>query len=193
MSTSQFQQELKEAVKQKHGEAENNPLMQGILSGKFEKKDLLRFYANIRPFYYVVEQRLLQQYILNNKDLLRTPNIDKDIEVLSKDFSNEELADILTPLEITDLWVGWCWTKPKDFLKADLYVRWLADLFGGSYMARSLGEYAKTYQFEDPEKTKGAVREIVDSPSDVDRDDIKDEAVECFDFHINLFNAILNK
>lgn len=191
MHVSEFQKTLKTSTQKEHTEAENHPIMQSFIKGTFEKKNLLRFLCNVRSLYYVVEQRLLQPYILYNNELLRTPSIEKDIQLLCSDFSKEELEKYLTPYEVTDLWVAWCWSKPNDFLVADLYVRWLADLYGGRIMSKSLGQYNNTTTFENPSKAIEDIRTIIDKPLSVsDTEELVQEAKNSFTFHIDLFNAI---
>ena len=191
MQMSEFQKNLKESTLKSHKDAENHPIMQSFIKGDFKKKNLLKFLANVRSLYYVVEQRLLQPYIVNNDDLYRTSKIDKDIELLKKNFSADELAEYLTPFECTDLWVAWCWSKPKYLLKGDLYVRWLADLYGGRIMAKSLGAYNNTNQFTDPGTAMKTIRDILESTTDKsEQDDIVNEAEDSFTYHIDLFNKI---
>jgi len=191
MQISEFQKELKETTQLSHTDAENHPIMQTFIKGNFEKKNLLRFLSNVKSLYYVVEQRLLQQNIIFNEDLLRTSKIEKDIELLKKEFSKDELKDLLTPYECTDLWVAWCWSKPRHMLKADLYVRWLADLYGGRIMAKSMGEYKNTCSFDDPGRTISEIRDIIEKCEDgSEREEIINESVECFNYHIDLFDQI---
>lgn len=194
MQISEFQKNLKEETSSIHNKAENHPIMQSFVKGTFKKEHLLRFLVNIKPIYDVVEQRLLQPYILKNQDLKRTTQIDKDIALLSKEVPPESLSRLLTPLECTDLWVAWSWAKPVEILKAELYVRWLADLYGGRIMAKNMGEYTNTVTFYDPGKAISDIREIIDTENIVLKyDDIIDETLKFFDYHLELFDAIENE
>lgn len=194
MEKSEFQTQLKEQTTELHRQAENHPVMQSFVTGTFKKKDLLRFLVNVKPCYDVVEQRLLQSYIMRNSDLKRTPFIEKDISALALDFTTEELGEILTPYECTDLWVAWCWAKPKEMLKAELYVRWLADLYGGRMMAKSMGDYTNTVDFADPKRAITEIREILDTPNTVTTtDEIIEDTLKFFDYHLELFTAIQNE
>lgn len=191
MERSELQLRLKNETKGLHDLAENNKIMKSFIDGSFKLKHLLRFLVNIKPVYDVVEQRLLQPYIIKNSDLKRTDKIQQDIDALSAQFTSEELGELLTPLEVTDLWVGWSWSKPKDMLKADLYTRWLADMYGGRIMLKSMGEYGKALEFNDAGQAIAEVRAILDEKNvDVTDDEIIDEARKVFDYHIELFTAI---
>jgi heme oxygenase len=194
MDISDFQKRLKEETKQLHSKAENHPVMQSFVKGTFKKEHLIMFLANTKPLYEVVEQRLLQPYIASNPDLERSTKIQKDIDLLKKDFSNEQLGRLLTPLECTDLWVSRCWSKPAELLKAELYVRWLADLYGGRMMASSLGEYTNTVQFINPKKAIEDIRAILDYENVVVKeDDLIENTLRFFDYHVGLFTLIENE
>jgi heme oxygenase len=204
MQVSEFQKRLKEETAQLHRDAENHPVMQSFVKGDFKKEHLLRFLVNVKPCYDVVEQRLLQPFIIKHSDLKRTDKIQKDIEhlasemitedVLVSETKTEKIGDILTPYECTDLWVAWCWAKPKEMLKAELYVRWFADLFGGRIMAKSMGEYVNAILFNDPARAIFDIRYILDTPNVVTtEDEIIDDALKFFDYHLELFTAIENE
>lgn len=196
MERSQLQQRLKSETRSLHDLAENNVIMKSFIDGSFKLRHLLRFLVNIKPVYDVVEQRLLQQYIAINPDLKRTELIQQDINALANEFNsiNDDIGYLLTPLEVTDLWVGWAWSKPKDMLKAELYTRWLADLYGGRMMIKNMGKFAKSLQFSDPQKAISDVRSILDTHSiDATNDDIVEEAKKVFEYHVELFTAIENE
>jgi heme oxygenase len=191
MNISEFQKNLKKETTDLHSQAENHPVMQSFVTGTFTKANLLKFLVNVKPCYDVVEQRLLQPYIIKNSDLKRTDRIQEDIAALAAEMSTDELGELLTPYECTDLWVAWCWAKPKEMLKAELYVRWLADLYGGRMMARSMGTYVNAVQFNDPAKAIADIREILDAPNVViTEDEIIDDTLKFFDYHLELFRAI---
>jgi heme oxygenase len=194
MEISDFQKKLKEETKVLHSKAENHPVMQSFVTGTFKKDHLLRFLVNTKPLYEVVEQRLLQQYILNNPDLERSTKLQKDIDLLKRDFTNEQLEVLLKPAECTGSWVGRCWLKPVELLKAELYVRWLADLYGGRMMANSLGEYTNTLQFDSPKKAIEDIRHILDIPNIVVSEVmIIEDTLKFFDYHVELFTLIENE
>jgi heme oxygenase len=193
MERSPLQTRLKDETMKLHMEAENHPLMKAMAEKTITKQQLLRLFVNLRTIYDVVERRLLQPYIIKNSELCRTAQIDKDIAALASEMSTEELGDLLTPLECTDLWLGWSWTKPKDMLKAELYTRWLADLYGGRILAEKIAPYNNHVQWIEPSKAMADIRTILDITNIVsNEDDIVEEAIKVFDFHKELFTAIQN-
>lgn len=194
MEKSELQIRLKEETMDLHREAENHPLMKAMYNKTIKRTQLIRLLANLRCVYDVVERRLLQPYIMQNSDLGRLPSIDKDIALLSSDIETEYLGKLLTPLECTDLWVAWCWSKPKDMLKAELYTRWLADLYGGRILSQKLDPFNNHVKWRDPERSIKDVRIVLDTPNTYSSvNDIVEEAVEVFDFHTELFTAIENE
>ena len=194
MERSELQTRLKTETKGIHELAENKPVMKTFIEGGFKKEHLLRYLVNVKPLYQVVEQRLLPSHILRYPELKRSDKIQQDIDVLSADFQYEKLCAMLTPLEVTDLWLGWCWSKPKDLLKADLYTRWLADMYGGRMMAKNMAGFSSSLQFSDTQKAIVNVRSIIDEKSvEVNDDDIIEEAMKVFEYHTDLFTVLENE
>ncbi len=194
MEKSELQVRLKEETMDLHMEAENHTLMKAMYGKTIKKEQLIRLLANLRCVYDVVQRRLLQPYIMQNSELDRLPLIDKDIALLSADIETDVLGDLLTPLECTDLWIAWCWAKPKEMLKAELYTRWLADLYGGRILSEKLDPYNNHVKWVDPQRSIKDVRLVLDTPNLVSTvDDIVEEAVKVFDYHTELFTAIENE
>jgi len=196
MERSELQTRLKNETKGIHDLAENMTVMKSFIDGSFKLRHLLQYLINVKPLYDVVEQRLLQPYILKNSDLKRTDKIQQDIDSIVKHFRSigDDLGHMLTPLEVTDLWVGWCWSKPKDLLKADLYTRWLADMYGGRIMAKNMGIFAESLKFNDTAKAIEDVRSIIDEKNkDVDNNDIIEETMKVFEYHTDLFTILENE
>jgi heme oxygenase len=194
MNISSFQQKLKEQTTAVHQKAEQHELMQSFIQGTYTKEHLLQFLVNIYPIYSVVEQRLLVSYFKDVPELKRTHLIENDIVSLTKEVEEINNKNILTPLDCTCGWVSNSWEKPIDLLKADLYSRWLADLYGGRMLKMMLFPHAM-YEADEPIKIITTVREILDTPninSNITNDDIIDEVVCFFDFHLELFDHIYN-
>jgi heme oxygenase len=187
-TTSNLQTRLKTETQELHSAAENHPIMQSFVKGDYSPSDLMKFLVNILPLYQVVEQRLLALDILDNPDLKRSTQIQKDIDKLIEDgFGiNFSLSDV------TRKRIAYCWDKNTALLKADLYVRWLADFYGGRILSKSLAPYNNAYQSNDPARVISSVRSIMERdtyyviPTD---DELIDEAKEVFQFHVDLFES----
>jgi heme oxygenase len=194
MDLSPFQQKIKEKTKDIHSKAEQHPLMQSFINGTYTKEHLLQFLVNMYPIYSVVEQRLLSDKIKENAELKRTEFIESDINNLIPEIINVKNSHLLMPLGCTCGWVSNAWAKPLDFLRAELYSRWLADLYGGRMLTKTVIPHTM-YAAENPGNVIKTVREILDEPFDntnIHEDDIIDEILSFFDFHLELFDAIYN-
>lgn len=194
MNYSQFQLDLKELTQDAHKKAENHPLMQSFIKGEYKKEHLLQFLVNVYPIYSIVEQRLLQTKIKQVPELKRTTLIESDINDLIPSVINFKNAQILVPLISTCAWVNNCRSKPVSLLKAELYSRWLADLYGGRMLAKTTSPNSM-YTFLNPKSVIEIVRDILDEPikdENIAHEDIIQEVISFFDFHVELFDEILN-
>jgi heme oxygenase len=195
MNLSPFQQKIKESTQQIHSEAEQHPLMQSFINGTYTKEHLLQFLINILPIYSVVEQRLLQENIKELPGLKRTELIEKDINSLIPEvITNLKNVYLLTPLDCTCAWVSNCWKKPIDLLKAEFYSGWLADFYGGRMLTKTVIPHAM-YTCNDYGTTITAIRNKLDQPlidSNITEEDIIQEILSFFEFHLELFDEIYN-
>jgi len=185
---SELQLRLKDETAALHSESEQHPLMQSFVDGSFKKEHLLELLINLLPVYQVVEHRLLLKEIFNTPDLKRSTQIQKDIDNLIQDTGITSFK----VREITENWVSSSWRKNIYVLKADFYLRWLADFYGGRVLAKSQAPYNEMYQSTDPMTVITTVRYLLtkDTP-DTLNDKIVNETKNFFKFHIDLFNEIL--
>jgi len=194
MNYSQFQLDLKERTQESHKSAENHPLMQSMINGTHSKEHLLQFLINLYPVYSVVEQRLLQDKIKEVPELKRSELIENDINNLIPEVITFKNVKILVPLKSTCAWVSNCRAKPASLLKAELYSRWLADLYGGRMLMKTVTP-SSMYICKDPKQIINAIRDILDEPNkdlEITNDDIIQEVISFFNFHIELFDEIYN-
>jgi heme oxygenase len=185
---SELQARLKEETASLHSESEQHPLMQSFVDGSFKKEHLLELLINLLPIYQVVEQRLLTKEIIDNPDLKRSVQIQKDIDKLIFDTG----ITTFKVREVTENWVSSSWKKDLHLLKADLYIRWLADFYGGRILAKSQAPYNEMYSAKDPGAVITTVRYLLtkDIP-DNQNDKIVNETKAFFKFHIELFDETL--
>lgn len=185
---SELQTRLKEETASLHSESEQHPLMQSFVDGSFKKEHLLELLINLLPVYQVVEQRLLTKEIIENSDLKRSTFIQKDIDKLISDTG----ITTLKVRNLTEKWVSKSWVKDLHVLKADLYLRWLADFYGGRVLAKSQAPYNETYNAKDPGAVITTVRYLLvkDTPESLN-DEIVNETKDFFKYHIELFDEIV--
>lgn len=194
MNLSPFQVKLKEKTQSIHSQAEGHPLMQSFIKGTYTKEHLLQFLINVYPIYSVVEQRFLGEKIKENPELKRTELIESDINNLIPEVVNTRNMHILSPLDCTCGWVSNAWAKPPDLLRAELYSRWLADLYGGRMLKMTVSPHAM-YVVEAPAEAIKQIREILDlsiTNTSITEDNIIDEVINFFNFHLELFDCIYN-
>lgn len=190
MENDNIHTQLKTNTAEIHTLSEQHPLMQGFITGNYKNEHLLEFLVNILPLYQVVEQRLIANEILLNPDLKRSHLIELDINQLINDTGVKGIKIS----KITENWISDCWHKSVPFLKADLYVRWLADFFGGRILSKSLEPYNNMYKSSDPPSIIKTVRSIIErKESENDNADIIVESQEVFKYHIALFDEIWNQ
>jgi heme oxygenase len=191
MDVSSFQIKLKEQTAAAHRAAEGHPLMQSFINGNYKKEHLLQFLVNLLPVYSVVEQKLLANQIITEPELRRSHLIQQDIDTLSAEIVNDVNQSLLALLPCTNAWVSNMWKKPIELLKAELYTRWLADLYGGRMLARTVTPNAM-YSYNNSQNIIEAVRSLIaEQPVDVDR--FIDEVNNFFAYHITLFDNIYNE
>lgn len=186
-----LQLRVKQETLELHKGAEDHPLMVSFIKGNYEETKLLQFLVNIRPTYNVVEERLLPTGIFKNSELRRTPAITKDIKTLTAKHINAGNINILRPLKITEEWLSRAWIKPVSLLKADLYVRWLADFYGGRLLSAKLAPFNQMYKCENPQDVISDVRGLIDITGDsISDDDFINEVNAFFKYHVELFDVI---
>jgi len=191
MSTNNLQLRLKQETSELHSKAEQHPLMQSFIAGTFKHSHLLRFLVNLLPVYQVVEQRLLGNniYLYQQFDMKRSGFIQMDIDDIVRD--HEWSYPVV--FDVTKKWVTNSWNKPIELLKADLYVRWLADFYGGRILSKSQAPYNSMYKSDTPAETISIIRSVLDLPvlpESATEDEIIQEAKNFFQYHLDLFDAI---
>jgi hypothetical protein len=101
----------------------------------------------------------------------------------------DDNIEILNLKNDTVSWVQNQWTVEPNYLIADLYVRWLADLYGGQIFARSMAPYIHSYQSKDIKKSITDIRTIINE-ADVDHQIIIYRTKSFFEYHVDLFDQI---
>lgn len=206
--------ELKTQTSDLHSKAEEHPLMASFKDGTYKKHHLLQTLVNLRPIYEVVEQRILIPYIHKNFDLCRSRLVSKDIAALYREIVQDNSLHWFKIFPSTNKWVVSQWECSCDVLLSDLYVRWLADFYGGRVLAKTLAPYNNTYTSKDPQTVIKDVREIILEHSESTKwsfsntnnaffnydwtsleekhNAIINRAKDFFQFHIDLFEDIYN-
>ena len=170
---------LKELTHEAHRNAETQPFVKVLFSGKISPKLYATYLKNQHPCYEILEVCAMPHGLLNDyPEVRRAPSILSDFQELW----NEE--DGSPPMcEATDRYIKYILSikdDPKKLL-AHLYVRHFGDLSGGQMIAKRVPGSGRMYQFgDDPETIKTILRAKLD-------DSLAEEAKVCFQYAADLF------
>jgi heme oxygenase len=173
---------LKELTKDLHTEAEKQPFVKELFSGKIDPKLYATYLLNQHAMYELLEVCSMQHGLLNDmQDIRRGPHIFSDFLELWPDADTRPNL-----LPATQKYIDHIMSikdDPKKLL-AHLYVRHMGDLAGGQMIAKKVPGEGKFYKFENVESLKTAIRAKLD-------DSLVDEARVCFQFSIDFFKELM--
>jgi heme oxygenase len=173
---------LKELTKDLHTEAEKQPFVKEMFSGKIDPKLYAIYLLNQHAMYELLEVCAMQHGLLNDmQEIRRGPHIFSDFLELWPD---EDARPNLLPS--TQKYIDHIMSikdDPKKLL-SHLYVRHMGDLSGGQMIAKKVPGEGKFYKFENVDSLKAAIRAKLD-------DSLVDEARVCFQFSIDFFKELM--
>ena len=175
---------LRELTHAAHKDAETQPFVKILFSGKINPKLYATYLKNQHPMYEILEVCAMPHQLLNGLiDIRRAPKILSDFQELWND--NEDGNPQILPT--TEEYIKYILSIKDDpkRLMAHIYVRHMGDLAGGQMIAKRVPGSGKYYQFENPEILKMAIREKIS-------DDMADEAIVCFDFAKRFFQEMMD-
>lgn len=161
---------LKEAIQQKHSQAEKMPFNQKMAKGELTNQEYLMYLYQLLPIFQAIEALPLP-----HPSLARSEAVFADIN---------ELMDIqgayegpLVILPATKEYTTYLNTLTMPQLFPHVYLNYLAIMFGGQIMKERVPGSGKMYDFENMREAMGAVRQI-------QKDEWADEANKALDFNI---------
>jgi len=174
---------LKELTHEAHKNAETQPFVKILFSGKINPKLYATYLKNQHPCYEILEVCAMPHQLLHGLiDIRRAPSILADFQELW-DHEKDGDPQILPTTEEYIKYILSIKDDPKK-LMAHLYVRHMGDLAGGQMIAKRVPGSGRMYKFENPEVLKMAIRERLS-------DDMADEAIVCFKFAENIFKDMM--
>lgn len=174
---------LKELTAQKHREAETQPFVKVLFSGKINPDLYATFLFNQHPMYDVLEIFSRAHGLLDDMpDLRRALKINEDFREIWGN-RGDRPTELSTTKDYLDHIKKLSDTEPNK-LMAHIYVRHMGDLAGGQMISKRIPGKGLMYQFQDPEALKAAIRSRLS-------DDLADEANLCFDFAIRTFKELM--
>jgi heme oxygenase len=173
---------LKELTHEAHRNAETQPFVKILFSGKINPDLYAAYLKNQHPCYEILEVCAMPHGLLNGlPDMRRAPAILTDYLELHD--PKQEEPPILPATENYIKYILSIKDEPQR-LMAHLYVRHMGDLAGGQMIAKRVPGSGKYYQFENPDVLKAAIRERLS-------DDMANEAKVCFKYAEELFKDMM--
>ena len=133
MSENNLRKKAKALTARIHKYVETLPIMREIMSSELDPKRYLKYLIQIRAIYNAIESNKIYKELGWN--LFLTENYKCDIDSIKSRFNilDEKY------LEITDIYCSHLtYIKNKDSMAGHAYVRYMAELFGGSFMKKKL-------------------------------------------------------
>jgi heme oxygenase len=182
---NKFSKEIKVQTKKKHDEIEAHPLLQELIKGTLPDYKYGIYLVNLLPIYTAVEKSVFN--CLTSSDLIQTDKIRNDLLAYTKDLNlnfNNDQAHFYKP------WLEYFFTKKQLYKKTELYVRWLADMYGGQILKKKV-KHGEKYQFNNLRKCIKTVRKKIEE--DIDESNIDKFILEVnvtYDFHYKLADKV---
>lgn len=174
---------LKELTAQQHREAETQPFVKVLFSGKINPDLYATYLFNQHPMYDVLEAFARAHGLLDGMpDIRRALKINEDFREIWGN-RGDRPADLPVTKDYLDHIKNLAQTDP-DKLMAHIYVRHMGDLAGGQMIAKRIPGKGLMYQFQDPDALKEAIRSKLS-------DDLADEAKICFGFATRMFKELM--
>ena len=175
---------LKELTWENHKSAERKKFASVLMSGNIDPALYHRYLVN--QFYnYVALEYKMPLVELGLRGIARSELISEDIIEL-EDMYGLDRANVSIAQSTKD-YAEYCeelYDNNKDGLIAHMYVRHFGDMYGGAMIAKRIPGSGMMYQFDDVEKLKTNVRNMLN-------DSMAPEANRCFKFAIRLFEELL--
>ena len=177
---------IKKETKEIHDKIEKHPFFFDLVTGELSDYKYLVYLNNLYPIYKAVEV-----YFFNGKnykeDIIQSVKIERDI----KDYSQLLNVNVNKPeLIFTDVWLNHFIKKSMFVRKADLYIRWLADMYGGQVIKRKV-KFGSKYEFKNLREDIKFVRSFLEEDlTEENVDSFINEVKVSYQYHYDLVNQI---
>lgn len=166
---------LKEAIQEKHTQAERMPFNAKMFRGELSKKEYLLYLHQQASIFQCIEEHKIPQM---HPNLKRLDKIFADIQELQK-----EVNESLPQLESTKEYGLYLESLTDDRILAHIYLNYLALMFGGQMMKSKVPGSGKMYEFENQNEVIGSVRAF-------QKDEMADEANKALDYNIAILDEL---
>lgn len=152
---SPLAKQIKHATKQQHDRIENHPLILKLIKGSITDLEYAVYLKNLLPIYRAVEQMFFDPN--TSGDLIRSRLIEQDVHNYGKTID-------LTDTKYDNLskdWIDLFYSKSLFLKQTELYIRWLADMYGGQMIKKNVRFNAK-YKFNSVRQSIKDVRTLLE-------------------------------
>lgn len=168
---------LRDAIKDKHDEAERHPFVVLLLSGKLPEHTYAAYLFNQALCYRALEAEAERYGLLEELSELRRADLIEQDAV--------ELRHLGQVFPSTQAYIDYVKTVSPRQLWAHVYARHFADLYGGQMIKKVAPGSCRMYEFVDRTDLIAKVRAHLNT-------DLADEANRVFDFALALFDEVLS-
>jgi len=176
---------IKKETKEIHDKIEKHPFFIDLISRELPDYKYAIYLNNLYPIYKGVEMFLFSRN--SNNDIVQSKKIEEDLK-LYKSFLNLNID--LPKFKFYDDWLNYFFSKEDFYKKTELYVRWLADLYGGQVIKRYL-RFGNKYVFTNVRKDIQQVRkQIEDDLTEENVDKFIEEVKKTYQFHTEIIEKI---
>lgn len=173
---------LKELTYEIHKKAERSAYAGKLLKG-LPPTEYYKYLVNQYELYLVLEY-YAENIIEKFPEIKRADRILQDIQELENEYGLKRSQDLLC--DVVQDYRTHVSKLDENGLLAHIYVRHFGDMYGGQAIKKTNSGSGKMYEFENVDKIKTEIRPLLN-------DSMIDEANECFNFAIRLFEELDNK
>ena len=186
---NEFSKQIKKETREHHDIIENHPFIREMLNGTLPDYKYALYLANLLPIYKGVENYLLQQNY--NKDIIQSIKILEDLNQYSTLLNYHFESPGVNIIFYKD-WLNNFLGKTDFYKKTELYIRWLADMYGGQIIKKNI-RFASKYKFKTLRKDIQHVRRMIEDGLDGSNiDNFINEVIVTYNFHYRLTDHVYN-
>jgi heme oxygenase len=183
---NEFSKKIKKETKIKHDNIEKHPFIRNMIDGSLSDFKYAVYLYNLFPIYKSVEMFLFNCKTVDS-DLLQSKKIYNDLN----QYVNYLNIKIENPqYKFYDNWLNYYISKDNFFKKTELYVRWLADMYGGQIIKKNI-RFNSKYDFLNIRNKIKFIRKLIEENLDKSNvDNFIEEVNKTYDFHYQLIEKI---
>lgn len=176
---------IKKETKEIHDKIEKHPFFLDMIQKELPEYKYAIYLQNLAPIYKGVEMFLFQNN--TNNDIVQSKKIEEDLRLYS---AHLKLKFDLPQFKFNGEWLEHFFSKEDFYKKTELYVRWLADLYGGQIIKR-YHRFGNKYVFTNVRASIQQVRKQIEedlTEKNVDR--FIEETKKTYQYHTDIVNKI---